>query len=117
MITRKIALALAAVTVLAPVVSNASAERISAKACANAFAMSIASPGASASAYKLAYHSSVSGTLADFYPSEFTFTLEAHDPKTGLAIARARCSTDTHGVVTQIASVPVGTKPTLAAQF
>ena len=117
MINRKIALAAAAVTALAPAISNASPERVSAKACASAFATSIASPGASAPAYKLAYRGSFGGSLADFYPSEYAFTLEAHDPKTGLPIARARCTTDAHGVVTEIAAVPMDSKATLAAQF
>ncbi len=117
MITRKIVLAVAAVAALAPVISNASPERASAKACANAFATSIASPGTATPAYKLAYRGPVAGSLADFYPAEYTFTLEAHDPKTGVAIARARCSTNAHGVVTAIASVPMDAKPTLAAQF
>jgi hypothetical protein len=117
MITRKIALAVVAVAALAPAISNASPERASVKACASAFATSIASPGGTAPAYKLAYRGSFGGTLADFYPTEYTFTLEAHDPKTGLAIARARCSTNSRGTVTEIAAVPLDTKPTLAAQF
>jgi hypothetical protein len=45
--------------------------------------------------------------LADFYPSDFTFTLEARDPKTGLPFARAVCSTDHRGNVTTISAVPL----------
>jgi hypothetical protein len=45
--------------------------------------------------------------LADFYPSDFTFTLEARDTKTGLPIARALCSTDYRGTVTTISAVPL----------
>jgi hypothetical protein len=115
---RTIALAVATIAALSPAISNASPERASVKACASAFATSIAAPGAGAPAYKLAYHSSFGSTLADFYATDYTFTLEAHDPKTGTAIARARCSTDSHGAVTAIAAIPLDVKAaTLAAQF
>jgi hypothetical protein len=117
MISHKFALAVVAVAALTPAISNASPERASVKACASAFATSIAAPGAAVPAYKLAYRGSFGGTLADFYPTQYTFTLEAHDPKTGQAIARARCSTNSRGAVTEIAAVPLDAKPTLAAQF
>ena len=104
---RKVALAAVTIAALSPAVSNASPERTSAKACASAFASSIAAPGASTPAYKLAFRGTSGSALADFYPSDFTFTLEARDPKTGLAIARAVCSTDSRGAVTTIAAVPL----------
>jgi hypothetical protein len=107
MILRKVALAIAAIAALSPAISNASPERISAKACASAFASSIAAPGASAPAYKLAFRGAMGSALSDFYPSDFTFTLEARDPKTGLPIARALCSTDYRGTVTSISAVPL----------
>jgi hypothetical protein len=115
---RTIAFAAATIAALSPAISNASPERASVKACASAFATSMAAPGASAPAYKLAYRGSFGSTLSDFYPTDYTFTLEAHDPKTGVAIARARCSTDTHGTVTAIAAIPLDVKPaTLASQY
>jgi hypothetical protein len=118
MMIRKIALAVATIAALSPVISNASAEKVSVKACASAFVTSIAAAGVSVPTYKLAYHGSMGGGLSDFYPTDYTFTLEAHDPKTGLAVARARCSTDSHGAVTAIAAIPLDEKaPTLAAQF
>ena len=107
MILRKVALAAATIAALSPIISNASPERISAKACASAFASSIAAPGAGAPAYKLAFRGTTSSALSDFYPSDFTFTLEARDPKTGLPIARAVCSTDYRGTVTTISAVPL----------
>jgi hypothetical protein len=114
---RFIALAISSIAALSPAISNASSERASAKACANAFAASLASQG-SATQFKFAYRGASSSTLADFYPTEFTFTLEAHDPKSGAAIARARCSTDFRGTVTTIAAVPLNASPaTLAASF
>jgi len=107
MILRKIALAVVTIAALSPTVSNASPERISAKACASAFASSIAAPGASAPAYKLAFRGTTGSALADFYPSDYTFNLEARDPKTGQPFARAVCSTDHRGVVTSISAVPL----------
>jgi hypothetical protein len=115
---RKIAFAAVSIAALSPAVSNASPEKASARACATAFASSIAAPGSSAPAYKFAYRSGASSSLADFYPTDYTFTLEAHDPKTGVAIARARCSTDSRGTVTAIALIPLtANTATLAAAF
>ncbi len=107
MILRKVALAAVSVAALSPTISNASPERVSAKACASAFASSIAAPGAAVPAYKVAFRGTTGSALTDFYPSDFTFTLEARDPKTGLAIARALCSTDYRGTVTAISAVPL----------
>lgn len=107
MILRKVALAAVTVATLSPCISNASPERASAKACASAFASSIAAPGAGAPAYKLAYRGTTGSALSDFYPSDYTFTLEARNPKTGLPIARAQCSTDSRGTVTTISAVPL----------
>jgi hypothetical protein len=115
MIIRKIALAVVTIAALSPAISNASPERASVKACASAFATSIAAPGSSAPAYKLAYRGSFGSIVSDFYPTDYTFTLEAHDPKTGLAIARAVCSTNSHGIVTAISAVPLDTKVTTLA--
>ena len=117
MILRKAALAAVTIAALSPTVSNASPERISAKACASAFASSIAAPGASVPAYKLAFRGTTGSALADFYPSDFTFTLEARDPKTGQPFARAVCSTDRRGNVTTISAVPLnGEAGKLASQ-
>lgn len=115
---RNIALAAATIAALSPAISNASPERASAKACASAFATSIAAPGAGAPAYKLDYRGGSSSVLANFYPIDYTFNLEARDAKTGLTYARARCSTDSRAVVTEMAAIPLDEKPTaLAAQF
>ena len=111
MILRKAALAVVTIATLSPAVSNASTERISAKACASAFASSIAAPGAGAPAYKLAFRGMSDSVFTDFYPSDFTFTLEARDPKSGQPIARAVCSTNDRGVVTTISAVPLNSSP------
>jgi hypothetical protein len=118
MLIRKLALSCAVLAAVSPVIANATSDRVSAKACAHAFASSIAASGASAPAFKLAYHDSVASALSAFYPTDYTFMLEAHDPKTGAAIARATCTTDFRGVVTSISVLPVGTNAaSLASQF
>ncbi len=116
---RKIALAVVTIATLSPAISNAATEQASAKACAHAFATSIAAPGAAvAPAYKFAYSGNFGGGLTAFYPTDYTFTLEAHDSKTGAAVARARCSTNVHGIVTELATIPLEVKSeTLAARF
>jgi hypothetical protein len=115
---RKIALSVAAIAALSPVISYASPEKASVKACAAAFAASMATPGTTAPAYRLDYRSNAGSTLGSIYPTNYTFTLEAHEPKTGLPIARALCSTDSHGAVTAIAAMPLDEKPAaLAARF
>jgi hypothetical protein len=107
MIIRKIAL-LATIAALSPVISNASPETASVKACASAFAASLASPGASAPSFRLDYRSTNSGSaFTDIFTSHSTFALAAHDPKTGAVIARASCSTDERGNVTAIAATPL----------
>ena len=103
-------LALASVAALAPVISNASPEKAALNACARAFASSLASPGAAAPAFKLAYHSSeFGGSMLELYAveREYTFDLNANDPKTWLPIARASCTTDAHGAVVALSPVPL----------
>ena len=115
---RKITVAIVTIAAFSPAVSNASPERTSVKACASAFATSIAPPGASAPAFKLAYQGGIQSALTSYYPTDFTFVLEAHDPKSGSTVARARCSANSRGVVTEIASLPLDSKPaTLAAAY
>jgi hypothetical protein len=55
--------------------------------------------------------------LEQFLCHDYTFTLEAHDAKTGAAIARASCSTDYRGVVTAIEVLPLDSAASLARGF
>ena len=70
---RKIVFAAVTVAALTPAISNASPEKASVKACASAFASTVTN-GAAAPGYKLAYRTSFGSALADFYPTEYTFT-------------------------------------------
>ncbi len=115
MFIRHIALAAVTAAALAPAVCIATPQRASAESCARAFASSISAPGAAVRGYKLKYRGEFGGTLEDFYPTDFTFTMEARDPKSGAAIARAVCSTDSRGTVTGISAVPLDGKPSTPA--
>jgi hypothetical protein len=112
---RKVAFAIVTIAALSPAISNASPEKASVKACASAFASTVTTSGGVAPGYKLAYHSSFGSALADFYPTEYTFTMEARDPKTGSVIAHAVCSADSRGTVTGISTTAVETKTTTLA--
>jgi hypothetical protein len=113
---RKISLTAATFAVLVPALSQASPERDALKACAQAFASSLASPGAAVPAFRVNYRGTLStGSLLELYNREYTFDLHANDPKTGTAIARASCSTDLHGAVLALSPVPLNVEhPTLA---
>ena len=115
---RKMALAAVAIAALAPIVSNASPERAALKACAGAFASSLASPGGAGPAFKIDYRDLSTGSMLEFYVHTFTFELHANDSKTGLPIARASCSADARGAVIALSSMPLETEhPALAAKL
>jgi hypothetical protein len=116
---RHISLAIATIAVLAPAISNASSENVALNACARAFASSLASPGDAMPAFKVAYvDNRSSGSMLDFYDRQYVFDLHANNLKTGTAIARASCTTDTHGAVIALSLVPLeAVSPTLAAKF
>jgi hypothetical protein len=116
---RKITLAAATFAVLIPALSQATPERNALNACARAFASSLASPGAAVPAFRVAYHGNqIGGSLLEFYTHEYTFDLHANDPKTGVAIARASCSTDSRGAVLTLSPVPLDVEyPALAARL
>jgi hypothetical protein len=116
---RKISLTAAMFAVLVPALSQATPERDALKACAQAFASSLASPGAAVPAFRVNYRGERStGSMLEFYNREYTFDLHANDPKTGTAIARASCSTDIHGAVLTLSPLPLDVEhPALAARL
>jgi hypothetical protein len=106
---RKIGAAIATIAALAPAICCASTEKAALDACARAFASSLASPGAAAPSFKVAYHGVLFAESAiDLYGRGYSFHLYAHNLKTGLAIAQASCSTDYHGAVVAFAPIPLG---------
>ena len=65
-------------------------------------------PGAAAPSFKLQYSGSAESAVEEYYGREFTFYLRAHDKKTGVTLARATCSADTHGAVTALTTTEAG---------
>jgi hypothetical protein len=106
---RKIAAAAATIAALTPAICNATPENDAINACARAFATTLAAPGADAPAFKVSYRSGQHfGSMLEFYARDYTFDLHANDRKTGLAVARASCTTDAHGAVVAFSPIPLG---------
>jgi hypothetical protein len=116
---RTLFFAAASIATLSPSLSQASTETAALDACARAFAASMAAPGSSAPAFKLKYSSSqASSAIVEYYSShEYTFYLQARDPKTGATLARATCTADTRGALVALNATPLdGSEATLAAR-
>ncbi|MGA9024776.1 MAG: hypothetical protein WB440_01855 [Steroidobacteraceae bacterium] len=114
---RNVVVSLAAAAAISPSISSASPESASLAACAQAFATGIASPGSAAPKYKVSYLTDGNfGNFSQIFAREFTFEMQAKDPKTGLDVATARCSASTEGVVTELAIKPLTTASRLAAR-
>jgi hypothetical protein len=116
---RKISFTAATIAFLVPALSQAGPEKDALTACARAFASSLASPGTAVPAFKVDYRGNQSaGSMLEFYTRAYTFDLNAHDPKTGTAVAHASCSTDAHGTVLTLSPIPLDVEhPALAASL
>ena len=105
---------MAAITIAAaitPAISNATPERASVASCAQAFASTLAANGASPSKFTVTFKNEAdSSVLVSFYSREFSYNLEARDPKTGLAIGRASCSADSRGAIIVFTTIPLDRK-------
>jgi hypothetical protein len=113
---RRLGFAVITVAAFSPSMSTASPDKDSANACARAFATRIAAQGAVAPTYKLDYKGDRSwGWSGGVLATNYTFDLEARNAKTGVAIARARCSTNSRGTIIALSSLPLGT--VLSAQL
>jgi hypothetical protein len=98
----------AAIVALSPVMANASPEKDALNACAAAFATSVAVPGASAPTFKVVDGGvRTTASVGDFFARDYTFYMYANSQKTGAAIARASCSTNSRGAVVSLLPVPL----------
>jgi hypothetical protein len=117
MTIRKVLFAAACIAAISPAISYAAPEDSALKACAQAFASSLSSNSAPPT-FKLRYRADAPGALAYYYSGqEYTFYLQANDPKTGSTLARATCSANTHGAVLALTATPLETSPALAAKL
>ena len=116
---RTLILSTASIAAFLPSLSQASDETAALGACTRAFAASMVAPGSSAPAFKLRYRSSPAGSaIADYYSRhEYTFYLQAHDPKSGATLARATCTADARGIQVALTTTPQdASEATLAAR-
>jgi hypothetical protein len=114
---RRFVLAAAVLAASVPTFCLASPERAALSSCVQAFAASLASPGAGAPTFKVNYKSgALGGSMLEFYTREYTFDLYANDLKTGLPIGRASCATDYRGAVTALAPLPMQAAALTAAR-
>jgi hypothetical protein len=100
MTIRHLGLAIAALAAVCPAVCNAWPAKASLDACVTAFEKTLAPSADVSHAFKVVYESEpLSSSIADFYPTSYTFDLQANNPKTGEVVARVRCSANRHGSV------------------
>jgi hypothetical protein len=108
------ALSLAA---LSPAISQASPESDALGACTRAFESSLFSDTASPPVFKLKYTAGQPSTAwSNFFTREYTFFLQARDPKTGTARASATCSATSGGNLIALKATQPDA-PALAAKF
>ena len=55
-------------------------------------------------------------SIADYYPTTYTFDLQADNPKTGEIVARVRCSADRHGSIALTSLLDSTQSPARVAQ-
>jgi hypothetical protein len=100
MTIRHFGLSIAALALICPVVGNALPARASLDACVNAFEKTLATADTVSRAFKVVYpNEEFTSSIADFYPTSYTFELQANNSKTGAVIARVRCSADRRGSI------------------
>jgi hypothetical protein len=93
---------------LSPAASNASSDLVAFDACVSAFEKSITVAGSPLPLYKVVHRGVESlSPLEQYFSTQYTYDLVANDPKTGAALARARCSTDRRGVVISLSPLPL----------
>ncbi len=107
-----------AAAALAPAMSNASPEKLSFDACVSAFEKSLTAPGVASTAYKVVDRAGrFTGSVTQFFATEYTYDLESHNPKSGAVLARARCSTNERGAVLAFSVLPLEVKPPAIANL
>jgi hypothetical protein len=100
MTIRHFGLSIAALAAVSPAVCNALPAKASLDACVTAFEKTLAASDDVNHAFKVVYGSEgFTSSIADYYPTSYTFELQANNAKTGAVVARVRCLADRHGSV------------------
>jgi hypothetical protein len=107
----------AIIAALSPAISQAAPETEALSACTHAFESSLATDAVSPPVFKLKYTAGQPASAwSNFFTREYTFFLQARDPKTGIARASATCSATSGGNLIALKAAPADA-PTLAAKF
>jgi hypothetical protein len=96
---RHFGFSIAALAAVCPAVCNAWPGKASLDACVTAFEKTLAPAAGASRAFKVVGGSGLMGSIADFYPSSYTFDLQANNTRTGEVVARVRCVADRRGAV------------------
>jgi hypothetical protein len=102
---------------LSPVISHAAPESDALSACTRAFESGLSTDASSPPLFKLKYTAGQPSTAwSNFFTREYTFFLQARDPKTGTVRASATCRATSGGnLIALKATQPEA--PALAAKF
>ena len=100
MTMRRLGLSLAALAAVCPAVSQAWPAKASLDACVSAFEKTLAQSQDGGHAFKVVYdRDQFSSSVADYFPTTYTFDLQANNVKTGEVVARVRCEAGRRGIV------------------
>jgi hypothetical protein len=114
MTIRRLGLSLAALAAVCPAVSQAWPAKASLNACVNAFEKTLAQSEDAGPAFKVVYgREQFASSVADYFPTSYTFELQANNAKTGEVLARVRCEADRRGVVA-LSALPLDPRQTPA---
>jgi hypothetical protein len=117
MTIRHFGLSIAALAAVAPAVCNAGPAKASLDACVTAFEKTLAPADEVHHAFRVVYASEqLSSSIADFYPTSYTFDLQANNSKTGAVVARVRCLADRRGSVALTSLPDAAQAPARVAQ-
>ena len=105
---RTLGLTIAALSALSPAVAGAWPGKTSLDACVNAFEKTLAAPGEPNRVFKVVYKGDrFASSIVQYFPSEYTFDLQADNPQTGEILARVRCLVNSRGAVASISPLPL----------
>jgi hypothetical protein len=117
MTIRPLGLAIVALAAVSPAVCNAWPAKASLDACVSAFEKTLASADDTSHAFKVVYEGEqLSSSIADFYPTTYTFDLQANNTKTGEVVARVRCFADRRGSIALTSLLDSTQSPARVAQ-
>jgi hypothetical protein len=117
MTIRHFGLSIATLAAVCPAVCNAWPAKASLDACVAAFEKTLAPSDEVSRAFKVVYGSEpFTSSIADYYPTAYTFDLQANNTKTGEVVARVRCSADRHGSVALTSLLDSTQPPSRVAQ-